>query len=1034
MVRRLRGGTNFTDATGDTITLGGTQLTINSNVTLDGPGAALLSISGNNASRVLSVNAGLTVEIRDVTVTSGRATGNGGGISSVGTLTVSHSTIAGNTVSSSSNSGGGIWSNGTLTVSHSTIAGNTAGFEGGGIFSNGAMTVSHSTIAGNAASGNGGGIYNNDGVTQIVNSTLVSNRADSDGNLGGTGGGIWTWNDHRTFTTLRNTIVAGNFVGTGTTANDVANKPLEAASRNNLIGDSGSAGGLNNGTNGNIVGALVADIFETGVLANNGGPTQTIALKAGGPAINAGDNAAVPADTLDLDSDLNTTEPVPFDQRGSGFARVIGGIVDIGAYEQANSTPTDVTLSSNTIAENAGPNVVIGSLAGVDPNPNDALTLSLPPGLTDNALFNLSGGNLQANASFNFEANSSYTVTVRVTDFDGATFDKSLTISVTNVNEAPTAAALQNTIKTLSEDTSTAAAIRLADIVVTDDALGANALSVSGPDAAAFRIVNNRLFLKSGVLLNFVSKPVYNVTVNVDDATVGGSPDASVGYTLNITSFAPTTVNVTTPTQDMTPTITWSAIPTAVSYDVWITNVSTNTVLPLRNVTTNSYTPSTDLGIGRFRVWVRSRNAAGVISRWSTVVNFEINTPVTLHSIVRRQGTPRPTISWQALTGASRYEVWLGSGVNGSVIFRDAAVTGTSWTPPSDLAVGRYLVWVRGFSAEGRPALWSGSVSVLTEFLVVPAPTLVSPLHATFDRTPTFTWSSVTGGVSYILRVRNANTGVLVFEQTSTSTSFTPTTALPDNSYRWDVRAVGAKGQESNPSTSNVLYVGGRPVIYGPTGTAASSTPTLTWSAVQGAVRYELRLDRTDVVQNRLIAETNLTSPTFTPATALAAGSYRFWVRAVSASGEFSPWSIMSTFSVAEVNEDDQVPRGDVDNEFLFAILPTFESLLENDRSVINEPSHRQPTEVARSSNEGNSRRPVDGISTTAEHISLVVGTSQADGADIVNQALVKPQSVQRSRSRDNLLEDENLIDRVMEAIVMEAIDLLDAGASERNG
>ncbi len=585
----IAGGTNFTDATADTITLGGTELSINSNVTLDGPGAALLSISGNNASRVFSVNFGVTAEIREVAITggnlpnglgggilsngtltvshstiSGNGTGHGGGIWSSGTLTVSHSAISGNTArhgggisnsgtlmvshssisgNAASGEGGGIDNGGTLTVSHSTISGNTAGVDGGGIRTQRSMTVSHSTIFGNAANRNGGGIYNFDRSGTIVNSTFVNNRADSDGNNTGTGGGIWTWNDNQTFTTLRNTILAGNLVGTGTTANDVANKHLEAVSRNNVIGDAGSSGGLTNGTNGNIVGALVADIFETGVLANNGGPTQTIALKASSPAVNAGDNTSVPADALDLDGDLNTTEPTPFDQRGTGFPRVIGGIVDIGAYERANSTPTDVTLSSNTIAENAGANVVIGSLAGVDLNPNDALTLSLPTGLTDNALFNLSGGNLQANASFDFEANSSYTVTIRVTDFDGATFDKPLTISVTDVNEAPTALALQNTTTSLAENTSTATAIKLADISVTDDALGTNVLSVSGTDAAFFEIVGRELRLVASTMLDFEAKSSYSVTVEVNDSAVGGAVDASAAFTLTLTNVLDTTAN-----------------------------------------------------------------------------------------------------------------------------------------------------------------------------------------------------------------------------------------------------------------------------------------------------------------------------------------------------------------------------------------------------------------------------------------------------------------------------------------------------------
>jgi uncharacterized protein YbjQ (UPF0145 family) len=113
---------------------------------------------------------------------------------------------------------------------------------------------------------------------------------------------------------------------------------------------------------------------------------------------------------------------------------LFGGRVEIFAVlcEQAREESFQLMIAH---ARSLGANAVIGSLAGVDPNPNDALTLSLPAGLTDNALFNLSGGNLQANASFDFEANSSHIVTIRVTDFEGATFDKPLTISVTDVTD-----------------------------------------------------------------------------------------------------------------------------------------------------------------------------------------------------------------------------------------------------------------------------------------------------------------------------------------------------------------------------------------------------------------------------------------------------------------------------------------------------------------------------------------------------------------------------------------------------------------------
>ena len=70
-----------------------------------------------------------------------------------------------------------------------------------------------------------------------------------------------------------------------------------------------------------------------GTLANNGGLTQTHLLLPGSPAINAGSNANLPSDTFDLDGDSNTAEPLPVDQRGVGFNRVINTTVDIGAVE-----------------------------------------------------------------------------------------------------------------------------------------------------------------------------------------------------------------------------------------------------------------------------------------------------------------------------------------------------------------------------------------------------------------------------------------------------------------------------------------------------------------------------------------------------------------------------------------------------------------------------------------------------------------------------------------------------------------------------
>lgn len=87
---------------------------------------------------------------------------------------------------------------------------------------------------------------------------------------------------------------------------------------------------------GNQIGVASALL---GPLASNGGAAQTHLPLPGSPAINAGGNAQLPVDAFDLDGDANTTEPIPFDQRGSGFARINGGTVDVGAGE-VQSDPT----------------------------------------------------------------------------------------------------------------------------------------------------------------------------------------------------------------------------------------------------------------------------------------------------------------------------------------------------------------------------------------------------------------------------------------------------------------------------------------------------------------------------------------------------------------------------------------------------------------------------------------------------------------------------------------------------------------------
>lgn len=109
-----------------------------------------------------------------------------------------------------------------------------------------------------------------------------------------------------------------------------------------------------------------------------------------------------------------------------------------------NDSPTDITLSNNTVDENQPSGTVVGALGGVDPNAGDTLTFSLVPGAVDNASFAVNGTNLETAVSFDFESQASYTVRVRVTDQDGLYFDKDFTITISDVNDAPTDINLDN--------------------------------------------------------------------------------------------------------------------------------------------------------------------------------------------------------------------------------------------------------------------------------------------------------------------------------------------------------------------------------------------------------------------------------------------------------------------------------------------------------------------------------------------------------------------------------------------------------------
>ncbi len=193
-----------------TISLGST-LVINNNLTIVGPGASSLAISGNNSVGVFATSrGGISVTISGLAIENGYSA-QGGGIYSYATLTLTNSVLSNNystgsgggvynnggsvtasTCTFSSNSaafdGGGIYSHGPITLTNSTLSGNSSGHEGGAIGNipagaNGTVTITGSTLSGNSASN--GGAINNAGAVTITTSTLTGNSANGPGGVGG---------------------------------------------------------------------------------------------------------------------------------------------------------------------------------------------------------------------------------------------------------------------------------------------------------------------------------------------------------------------------------------------------------------------------------------------------------------------------------------------------------------------------------------------------------------------------------------------------------------------------------------------------------------------------------------------------------------------------------------------------------------------------------------------------------------------------------------------------------------------------------
>jgi hypothetical protein len=330
--------------------------TIQAAISIANPGDTILVETGNgyNESDTVGV-ADLTIEadagqapVLDGTFPSPQ-TSAGFSITTVGV------TLAGFTIQNFSGpSAVDVQSGSSLVLSSDALQGNFTSSSGGGVDNDGgSATLINCSISGNSAGSSGGGVYNDAGSTTLINCTVSGNSS------AGVGGGVEN---------VSGTVIVGNTILAENAASSSGPDAFGnfASQGNNLIGATdGSFGWASSDLTGTIVEPLDPLLAPMG---NDGGPTQTMALLPGSPAIDAGNNALVPAG-------------ITTDQRG--FPRIVNGIVDIGAFESSGFTVSVTSgsgQSTGVLTSFSAPLVVtVTANSSSEPVAGGLVSFTLPP-------------------------------------------------------------------------------------------------------------------------------------------------------------------------------------------------------------------------------------------------------------------------------------------------------------------------------------------------------------------------------------------------------------------------------------------------------------------------------------------------------------------------------------------------------------------------------------------------------------------------------------------------------------------------------
>ena len=339
------------------------------------------------------------------------------------------------------------------------------------------------------------------------------------------------------------------------------------------------------------------------------------------------------------------------------------------------------------------------------------------------------------------------------------------------------------------------------------------------------------------------------------------------------------------------PTLKWNAVSGAAKYEVYRARSLNGDYIKYSTVTGTSYTNTSYIENGTTYYYkVRALDANGTAGAWSSVVSVTYKQTLPAPTVTGGNDTQgRPTLKWNAVSGAAKYEVYRARSKDGDYI-KYSTVTGTSYTNTSYIESGNtYYYKVRALKSDGTAGAWSSVVSV-TYKQTLSAPAVTGGNDA--QGRPTLTWKAVTGAAKYEVYRARSRSGEYIKYSTVTGTSYTNTSYIENgNTYYYKVRALKSDGTAG--AWSSVVSVTYKQTLSAPAvtgGNDAQGRPTLKWNAVTGAAKYEVYRARSK--DGTYTKYSTTTGTAYTNSSYLTSGAtYYYKVRALDANGNAGPYS-----------------------------------------------------------------------------------------------------------------------------------------------